>query len=227
MQAGGAPSGQAGGAPSGQAGGAPNSGLAGGGQGPGDPQACVGTLDDVNQIAGAPCPATLCAANIWASDCEALPFTVVRSALGGCVRAPSLTLQLSGGGAKTCYYDPLQPIQTAEPHLMAVAVSGSDNSFCNATSNQISAGKVPTACKSVPSVVCDRTGTVGAGGAGESGAASVPPAACFNSFSQTCTPCCAGDCAGKPDGYPGYQCTSPSNRFCSCSCSKEKWNCGC
>jgi hypothetical protein len=243
-QVGGAPSsgqagnGQTAGAPGGgqpnggtsgaQVGGAPSGGLSGGGQGPGDPQGCVGTLDDVNQVGGAPCPTTLCAANIWARDCEALPDTVVSSALGGCAQTPSLTLQFSGGGAKTCYYD-LLFAGSSEPHLMAVAVSGSDSSFCGGTSNQLSTGNVPPVCKNIDSVVCDRTDTAGTGGTGASDAGSVPPAACFNLFSQTCAPCCPDglDCAGKPDGYPGYMCTPTSNAFCSCACNQEKLNCGC
>jgi hypothetical protein len=217
-----------GGTSSAQAGGAPSSGPASGGQGPGTAPGCVGTLDDVNQIGGAPCPATLCAANAWASDCAGLPDTVVKSALGACTEAPFLSLQLSGGGAKTCYYDPIGT-GGPEPHLMAVAVSTNDSSLCGGTSNQTSAGNVPSVCKNIASVVCDRTGSAGAGGASESDAGSVPPALCFDLFSQTCAPCCPDnvDCTGKPDGYPGYECTSTSNAYCSCSCGQEQWRCGC
>ena len=54
---------------------------------------------------------------------------------------------------------------------------------------------------------------------------------CKNSFSGgALTPCCPAanlDCAGKPDGYPGFGCTPGENSFCSCSCYGEMQTCGC
>ena len=54
---------------------------------------------------------------------------------------------------------------------------------------------------------------------------------CHNSFSGgSLTPCCASgglDCAGKPDGYPGFGCTPGEGSFCSCTCSQGQSLCGC
>jgi hypothetical protein len=54
---------------------------------------------------------------------------------------------------------------------------------------------------------------------------------CRNSFSGgSLTPCCPSgslDCAGKPDGYPGFGCTPGNGSFCSCSCSMGMQVCGC
>jgi hypothetical protein len=54
---------------------------------------------------------------------------------------------------------------------------------------------------------------------------------CKNSFSGgQLTPCCPQgnvDCAGKPDGYPGFGCTPGDGSFCSCTCYAGAQQCGC
>jgi hypothetical protein len=54
---------------------------------------------------------------------------------------------------------------------------------------------------------------------------------CKNSFSEgQLSPCCAADkldCAGKPDGYPGFGCTPGEGSFCSCTCYDGQPMCGC
>ena len=57
------------------------------------------------------------------------------------------------------------------------------------------------------------------------------PPQCRNAFSSgALTPCCPTgglQCAGMPDGYPGFGCTPENDSFCACTCVGGTQLCGC
>jgi hypothetical protein len=69
----------------------------------------------------------------------------------------------------------------------------------------------------------ERDGGAASGGTGDAGV-------CVDLFSNMVRPCCPAtppDCQGKPDGYPGFQCTSNENAYCACQCLSNEWACYC
>jgi hypothetical protein len=174
-----------------------------------------------------------------ASACDALPADVLKTSEAACDgasdatgdgRVRALTFELSATRRKACYYE--QADFEAPSLLVGAQVWEDTQTFCDGTAAEISAGVVPaTECFNASSaMLCDLTDPTQSAPVQPD----VPARACFNGFSATCEPCCGTkdpDCKGKPQGYPGYDCTPPAESgqpsFCFCSCDQEQWTCAC
>lgn len=195
------------------------------------PSECTGPINTVSALWGFACPINICDVEAMASNCAGLPTSVTRLSIWKYfpVSYELVEFNFSGTHGKGCLY--------ARGNL--TAASGWDDvpTYCNGTSRTIVAGTYDTSWVSqVTPRTCEANGSSRDAGPdapsqdAEAGAPVVPPATCFNLFSSTCQPCCpdpAPDCTGKPNGYPGYACTSMPDRFCSCQCYGGKWECGC
>jgi hypothetical protein len=197
---------------------------------------CRGKLADLKAVDVA-CPAELCAGTVAASTCDALPAGVIKTSEGAACdqddgqRVRTLTFELSSTRRKACYYEQADDFE-APALLVGAQVWEDTDSFCDDAASQISAGVVPTTdCLEASSAtLCDlndptQSAPVRPG---------VPARACFDGFSATCEPCCDtthSDCTGKPQNYPGYDCTPPADdgkvSYCTCSCDQEQWTCEC
>jgi hypothetical protein len=236
-----APSGTAG-APSGT-GGAPSAaddaGSAGIAAGASSESPCAGTFEDVAKFGGGPCPKALCDGMALATDCSALPGSVQRS----CTDHNALIFELSATRRMVCYYD-YDIAFEQPPNLVGASVFDDEASFCDGTATELRAGS-PT-----PNVARDCDGVPLFGAMPQNGGDAFtlcdvahpeltpanggnPPRACLDQFSMSCQVCCPNptpDCSGKPNGYPGYDCSpsTPDNpSYCSCSCLNGRWDCAC
>jgi hypothetical protein len=173
---------------------------------------------------GSGCPATLCAAQVWASACGSFRSSSGSSSLNVCGDVLTITVNYSETRGRSCYYDVRAGAVGTNGNLVGLEYWDGAGSFCGGTSQHVRAGRVPTNCdESSAQALCDGTTSSAA-------PAQEPPAACFDLFSRTCAPCCEAtppDCSDKPDGYPGYKCVSRENAFCSCSCGAGSWKCAC
>jgi hypothetical protein len=201
---------------------------------------CTEPLAVASKALDVECPAELCAGTLAASDCAALPNGVIRTAEAACDedqgafrRVRALTFELSATRHKVCYYEMANFNALA---LLVGAQAWDDRaSFCEGTASHVSVGVIPTAYCVNPTVttLCDLQNPT-----------RDPPAnpaivarACFNGATSSCEPCCddAGgkhpDCTGKPQGYPGFECTphmvGDDVTYCFCSCDTEQWICAC
>jgi len=205
----------------------------------GGADSCTGSLESVSKLARFVCPPTLCDAMAWAmASCSSWSSVQVATDQA-CAGLSAFELELMGGETETCIYvDERTPFgggasgPMLDGALVGVRVTADDQRFCAGTADAISAGQsLPSNCtEPEPSKLCDRASS----GATPTGDDAAPPAACPDAFSSSCAPCCPAimpDCAGKPDGYPGYSCTpAPTNSgasFCSCGCAAGEWQCGC
>ena len=193
---------------------------------------CIGKLADVARVLGVECPSELCAGAVSASACDTLPAGVVRTSEAWCSQmvdnpVRSLTFELSATRGKTCYY---QETSFEGPAVLVGARAWDDKAGLCGGALEIGAGA--TDCDSpMPTTLCDLADPAH----NAQVSSNVPARACFNGFSATCEPCCAAkppDCTKEPDGYPGYDCTPPSDdqgniSYCSCSCSDQQWICPC
>jgi len=235
----GAPGGQNAGAPGGPSNG--GSGGTGAGSGTGgapegggpDEVTCSGLMDEVRDIWGE-CPPMLCAGVAWAQSCPGSSLGAIAE-VGTCDGLGLITLDFGTHG-KACYY---QPAVFQEPKLVGVAAWDDTPHYCDGTSFRIQAGTAPAVCvrQSASKVACGGSSgapDASAGAGGQAGGGDTPPepgpSACYDAFSNSCQPCCptpTPDCAGKPNGYPGYSCTPAPNSFCSCQCASGTWDCAC
>jgi hypothetical protein len=194
---------------------------------------CRGKLADLEALDVA-CPAELCAGTVSASACETLPAGVIRTSEASCDGDPqvwTLTFELSATHRKACYYARADDFE-APALLVGARVWADTNGFCDGAASQISAGVVPpTDCLYASSAtLCDLVDPTQSPPVDPN----IPPRACFNAFGGSCEPCCdtkPPDCTGKPQGYPGYDCTPPAEdgkvSYCSCACDQEQWTCPC
>ncbi len=200
---------------------------------------CTEKLATVSKVLDLECPAEVCAGTVIASNCGALPDSVVRTSEAFCDhsglydRVLSLTFELSGGRRKACYYQR----ENYDKLALLVGAEAWDNteSFCAGTDTHVRVGTAPEACERARSTtLCDLQNPAN----GAPVDPNVAPRGCFDGFSSSCEPCCDGtedkkvDCTGKPDGFPGYECTPhPDDHYgpsyCSCSCQSEGWECAC
>ena len=199
---------------------------------------CQGKLEDLKAVDVA-CQAELCAGTVSALACDALPAGVVKTSEAACDgindrtgdgRVRALTFELSATRRKACYYE--QAEFDAPSLLVGAQVWEDTPAFCDGTATRISAGVVPgTTCFNASSAtLCDLTDPTQSAPVQPN----VPARACFNGFSATCEPCCETehpDCTGKPQDYPGFDCTPPADNsgpsFCFCSCDQQQWTCAC
>ena len=141
-------------------------------------------------------------------------------------RTNRLSFQISATRHKECYYRASDPFNGSGSFLVGAQAWDDQAGFCGGAATQISGGQLSEHCTDQgESVLCDLEHP--AQSPVDDG---TPPRACFDKLSNSCAPCCPAtppDCTGKPDGYPGYECSPAPNSFCSCSCRQEQWVCGC
>lgn len=188
------------------------------------------------------CPAELCAGTLAASDCAALPSGVIRTSEATCDgsystpafdRVRTLTFELSATRRKSCYYAMANYDELA---LLVGAEAWDDHAgFCDGTDSHVGAGAIPSGrCLSQSdATLCDLQNPANDPPLNPD----IPARACFNGSSATCEPCCDDandkhpDCSGKPQGYPGFECTPHMVQndvsYCFCSCDSEQWTCAC
>jgi hypothetical protein len=201
---------------------------------------CTDRLVVVSKALDVECPAELCAGTLAALDCAALPSGVIRTSEascdeneGGFDRVRTLTFELSATRRKSCYYEMANYDALA---LLVGAEAWDDQaSFCGGTDPHESVGVIPTTHCDNPSVatLCDLQNPANDPPVNPD----IPARGCFNGASSTCEPCCDDandkhpDCTGKPNGYPGFECTPHMVQgditYCFCSCDGEQWNCAC
>jgi hypothetical protein len=198
----------------------------------GDPGAspCQAELADVTDALGVKCPAELCAGTVLASACDTLPQGITHTSEASCdgdARMRVLTFALSPTRRKACYY---VGATDSAPALLVGATAWSDTpDFCDGSAAQVDAGQKPVGCMYYnENTLCDLTG------AEPSAPQAGPPRACYNNLGADCTPCCDAkppSCVGKPQNYPGFDCTPPATddngSYCYCSCDTEQWTCAC
>lgn len=163
------------------------------------------------------CPPSRCAALVMAASCEALPTGTLTSSQSTCGSVLGITLNLSEGRGRTCYYE--------GDSLSGAEAWGGTGALCG-SANRIEGGAVPTGCEAATQVCgTERQGDRFGPGTPFSDAtcASLSSNSCGE---QRCCPDVPPDCAGKPDGYP-ESCTPRTSRFCRCACYSEEWLCLC
>lgn len=211
--------------------GAPNAedgGTTGSSEAPGHPD-CTADLAVVSRMFDFECPAEQCQATVEASNCAALPQGVTKTSNERCrLDLRSVTFELSPTRRKICYY--ANADYDTGSFLVGAEVWDDEGKPCGASGDHVAAGRLVGKCDTPQtSSLCDSAEP----DQGAAGAPEVPSPACYNKLGQDCTPCCdptPPSCAGQPQGYPGFECTSPpeqGNDFCYCSCDGEQWTCDC
>jgi hypothetical protein len=187
-------------------GGNPSDAAAGTGGDAGSPD-CTDTLAAVSKTL-VECPAELCAGTLAASDCAALPPSVIRTTEAACdedrgafQRVRTLTFELSATRRKACYYEMANFNALA---LLVGAEAWDDTaSFCGGADSHVSAGVImPTHCEDPNfkvNTLCDLQDPANDPATNPA----IPARACFNGASSSCEPCCddangSPDCTGKP-----------------------------
>jgi hypothetical protein len=194
---------------------------------------CGGTLEEVADLWGFSCPKDLCAANVLASDCSALPSGTQKTSYTDYgFDDKRISFELSPTRRKVCYY-------SSDEHdgvslLIAAEAWDDQASFCDGAFAQIRGGQHwprfadPAFDEQDVRTLCDLAHPEQ--GQRDDG---TPPRACYNRFGHSCEACCpkpVPDCSDKPNGFPGYECTpaDPGNAsYCSCSCNGNTWQCAC
>lgn len=203
-----------------------------GGLGSGGSDGCVDSLDMVSQALGTTCPSNLCPALASATSACDSPLGASSTTEQTCGSLHAVTTNTSSGEIKTCVYS--SDVLVGDARLVGAFASGANGAFCNGTSSTISAGQLLAGCVAGPIVlVCSQPELGVEGGAGGATDPQRPAATCFDSWANTCAPCCpatAPDCTGKPDGYPGYSCSQGDGNDqseCTCACAAGMWQCVC
>jgi hypothetical protein len=181
---------------------------------------CVGTLAQVADALGFSCPKTICAAQVLASNCQALPGDTLKTTTVGCWKGVSF--EISPTRRKACYYQSQE--RRREDQLVSAEVWDDEARFCGGRATHLSAGPIPECLEPLVTILCDLAHpeqsqlTTG-----------MPPRACFNGLLNSCEVCCPDatpDCSHNPDGYPGSECTpaAPHNLW-TCDCRAGRWDC--
>ena len=198
------------------------------------PSSCTDTLEGARHSSFIDCPATLCEARTLALSCANQTLSNYIGSCEGCTRNNDCFDVVAfdwGTHTQYCHYP--RDGYDRLTNLIGVTLEDDVPSYCSGTSRSIKGGTAPATCdlNSATRIDCSGSNSGGTGGSGATGDAGVaPPNNCYNNFMGMCTPCCPGgdlDCTGKPEGYPGYQCTPTSRDYCMCYCTEGQMRCIC